>query len=57
MPRYGVRERQEKYYMNSVNDRNSITTNVEQKSENDLLNEELRIHGLRSSLPDNKFRY
>lgn len=38
--------------MNSVNDRNSITTNVEQKSGNDLLNEALRIHGLRSSLPE-----
>ena len=38
--------------MNSVNDRNSITTNVEQKSGNDLLNEALRIHGLRSRLPE-----
>lgn len=38
--------------MNSVNDRNSITTNVEQKSGNDLLNEALRIHGPCGSLPE-----
>lgn len=38
--------------MNSVNDRNSITTTVEQKSGNDLLNEALRIYGLRGSLPE-----
>lgn len=40
--------------MNSVNDRNSITTNVEQKSGNDLLNEALRkaFQSPRSSLPE-----
>lgn len=40
--------------MNSVNDRNSITTNAEQKSGNDLLNEALRnaLQGPRGSLPE-----
>ena len=40
--------------MTDVNDRNSITTNVEQKSGNDLLNEALRkaFQSPRGSLPE-----
>lgn len=38
--------------MNSVNDRNSITTNATSAADNERLLKELRIHGLRSSLPE-----
>lgn len=38
--------------MNSVNDRNSITTNTTSAADNERLLKELRIHGLRSSLPE-----
>lgn len=44
--------------MNDVNDRNSITTNAEQKSGNELLNEALRraFQGPRGSLPEQATR-
>lgn len=38
--------------MNSVNDRNSITTNTTSAEDNERLLKELRIYGLRSSLPE-----
>lgn len=38
--------------MNSVNDRDSITTNATSAADNERLLKELRIHGLRSSLPE-----
>ena len=38
--------------MNSVNDRNSITTNTTSAEDNERLLKELRIYGLRGSLPE-----
>ena len=38
--------------MNSVNDRNSITTNATSAADNERLLKELRIHGLRGGLPE-----
>ena len=38
--------------MNDVNDRNSITTNTTSAEDNERLLKELRIYGLRDSLPE-----